>query len=79
MLVNIYNTNNEPDQLKPLTGFGKILDYVGDIQNTNIIFGNDFHVICDYFLKVPGEKPSLKKQTLAKVIQIKKKFNIADT
>ena len=42
MLINIFNANNVPDQVKALTNLGEILDCVGDIQNRNIIFGGDF-------------------------------------
>ena len=49
ILINIYNANNEPDQLKALTDLGEILDCVGDTQIKNIIFGGDFNVIFDFF------------------------------
>ena len=38
VLINIYNANNEPDQLKTLTNLGEVLECVGDIQNKNTIF-----------------------------------------
>ena len=37
--INIYITNNEPDQLKSLTDLGEILGCVSDIQDKNIVFG----------------------------------------
>ena len=37
VLINIYNANNEPDQIKTLHDLGKISDRVGDILNKNII------------------------------------------
>ena len=52
VLVNTYNANTEPDQLKTLTGLGKIIYCVYDIQNKNIIFSSDVNVIFDYFLEV---------------------------
>ena len=78
VLINIYNANNEPDQVKPLTDFGEILDSVGDIQNKNVSFSGDFNVLFDSFLEAQGGKPSLKKYTLGKTIQIKKKLNLVD-
>ena len=78
VLINIYNTNTEPDQLKTFTNLGKTFDCVGDIQNKNVIFGGDFNVIFDSFLEVQGGKPSLSKHTLAKTIQIKEKLNLDD-
>ena len=37
VLINIYNANNEPGQIKTLRDLGEISDCVGDIQNKNII------------------------------------------
>ena len=54
VLINIYNANNEPDQVKTFTDLDEILDSVGDIQNKNVVFGGDFSVIFDLFLEVQG-------------------------
>ena len=54
VLINIYNANNEPDQVKTFTDLDEILDSVGDIQNKNVVFGGDFNVIFDLFLEVQG-------------------------
>ena len=54
VLINIYNANNEPDQVKTFTDLDEILDSVGDIQNKNVVFGGDFNVISDLFLEVQG-------------------------
>ena len=37
VLINIYNANNEPDQIKTLHDLGEISDCVGNIQNESII------------------------------------------
>ena len=39
----MYNANNEPDQLKTIIDLGRFIDRVGDIQNKNIISGNNFN------------------------------------
>ena len=72
VLINIYNGNNELDQIKTLTELNKILDCVDDIQNKNIIFGSDFNIIFDLFLDAQVGNPILKKQSIAKTIQKKK-------
>ena len=66
VLINIYEANNKPDQVKTLTDLGEILDSVGDTQNKNIIFGGDFYVIFYFFLESRGGKPSLKKTYFSK-------------
>ena len=67
VLINIYNTNSEPDQLKNLADLGEILYCVGDIRNKNKTFVGNFNVIFDYFLEVQGEKASLKKAHFSKI------------
>ena len=78
VLINIYNANNEPDHLKTLADLDETIDCVGDIQNKNMIFGGDFNIISNSFFEAHRGEPSLKKNTLAKTIQIKKKFNLLD-
>ena len=77
-MINIYNANNELDQVKALTDLGEILDCVDDIQNKNIIFGSDFNKILDSFLDGQGDNPILKKHTLAKTTQIIERLNLLD-
>ena len=78
VLINIYNANNELDQVKTLTDLSQILDCVDDIQNKDIIFGGDFNIIFDSFYDAQGGSPILKKHTLAKTVQIKEKLNLVD-
>ena len=78
VLINIYNANNELDQVKTLTDLSEILDCADDIQNKNIIFGGNFNIIFDSFLDVQGGNPILKKHTIAKTIQIKERLNLVD-
>ena len=54
VVINIYKANNETDLLKTLTDLGKILHYVDNIQNKNIISRGDFNLIFDSFLKLKG-------------------------
>ena len=54
VVINIYKANNEINLLKTLTDLGKILHYVDNIQNKNIISGGDFNLIFDSFLKLKG-------------------------
>ena len=60
VLINIYNTNNELDQVKTFTDLSEILERVDNIQNKNIIFVGDFNIIFDSFLDAQGSNPILK-------------------
>ena len=72
VLINIYNANTESEQL------GTLLDKVKDIQSKNIVLGGDFNVIFVISLESLGGDPCLKKKSIAKLIQIKEKFDLCD-
>ena len=57
VLINIYNANNEPDQLNSLNDLGEITDCIGDFQNKNTFFGGDVNVIFDSILEAQEGEP----------------------
>ena len=78
VLINIYNANTESEQLETLLDLVSIIDKVKDIQSKNIVLGGDFNVIFDISLESLGGNPCLKKKSIAKLIQIKEKFDLCD-
>ena len=78
VLINIYNANTEFEQLESLSDLVSIIDKVKDIQSKNIVLGGDFNVIFDISLESLGGNPCLKKKSIAKLIQIREKFNLCD-
>ena len=78
VLINIYNANTESEQLQTLLDLVSIIDKVKDIQSKNIVLGGDFNVIFDISLESLGGNPCLKKKSIAKLIQIKEKFDLCD-
>ena len=45
MLINIYNSNTESEQLHTLNDLINILETFEDIQNKSVVLGGDFKVI----------------------------------
>ena len=78
VLINVYNTSTEQEQLKTLSDLVSILGKVKDIQNKNIVIGGDLNVIFDISRTSLGGNPCLKKKSLEKMIQIKEKFNLCE-
>ena len=78
VLINIYNTNTESEQLKTLSDLVSIIDKVKDFQSKNIVLGGDFNFIFDISLESLGGNPCLKKESIVKLIQIKEKFDLYD-
>ena len=78
VLINIYNANTEFEQLESLSDLVSIIDKVKDIQSKNIVLGGDINVVFDISLESLGGDPCLKKKSIAKLIQIREKFNLCD-
>ena len=55
-LTNIYNGDTELEQIKSLSDLLGILDKVKDIQNKNLVLGEEFNVIFDISLNAMFKK-----------------------
>ena len=78
LLINLYNDNNENDQLKTLDILDKLLDEHDIEGECHPIFGGDFNVIFDTLLDASGGNPTLKKRSLAKILHINEKLDVCD-
>ena len=48
LLINFHNSNTEPEQLSTFSTLQKLFEKVDDYSKTNIAFGGDFNLICDW-------------------------------
>ena len=55
-----------------------MLEKINDINNKSIVFGGDFNLFFEAKLDAQGGNLALKKKSLAKLIQIKEKFDLCD-
>ena len=78
LLINLYNANTENEELSTLSDLSNVLDKIGDINNKSIVFGGDFDLFFKAKLEAYVGNRVLKKKSLAKLIQIKKKFALSD-
>ena len=78
MLIKIYNSNEESEQLHTLNDLISILETFEDVQNKNVVLGGDFNVILNSSLVSEGDKPVIKKRTIAKLIQITENLDLCD-
>ena len=78
VLINIYNCNTESQELLTLIELHKILQNVDDIGNKNIIIGGDFNFHFNSKLEAKRGKPTLKKKTIGKMIELIKCFELCD-
>ena len=77
ILINIYNANTETEQLSTLIQLNDMLINVKNI-NKNIILGGDFNMHFDSKLETKSGKPVLKKQSIAKMVELLENFDLCD-
>ena len=75
ILIKLYSTNTEYKQLGILFNLSNMLQKNNDINNKST---GDFNLFLEARLEATGENPVLKKKYLAKLIQIKEKFDLCD-
>ena len=78
LIVNVYNHNQENDQVELLKKMNDALDTFGDLTDHDIIVSGDFNFIYDANLDAKGGNPSLKLRSLAKVTEICEKYDLCD-
>ena len=78
VLINIYNANTESEQLLTLNDLINILETFEDIQEKSVVLGGDFNVIFNPSLDSEGGKLVIKRETMAKLIQIVGTLDLCD-
>ena len=78
VLINIYICNTESQQILTLTELHKILQNVDNIGNKNIIIGRDFNFQFNSKLEAKRGKPTLKKKSIGKIIELIQSFELCD-
>ena len=78
VLVNLYNANTEPEQLKTLCKLDQLLDDFSINNSQNIILAGDFNFFFDLKLEASGGTPTLKKQSISNFIQLTGKCDLVD-
>ena len=78
LLINLYNGNTEPEQLKILESLSKVLKDFQDISEKSIIFARDFDLFFDQKLESAGGNPTLKKLAVSKLVELKESLNLYD-
>ena len=75
-LANIYNPNTETEQVTTLHYLDKMLETIKKLYEKHIVLAGDFHFSLDIFLDSYEGKPTLKKKSIAKFIELKEKFDL---
>ena len=78
LLINLYNDNIETDQLTTLEVLDNLLDNHDTDGDCFPIFGGDMNIIFDVLLDASGGNPTLKKRSIAKMLNINEKLDVCD-
>ena len=78
LLVNLYNSNTEPEQLETLHELQTILLKFDTNEYNHIIFSGDFNIFFNASLKTTGGNAKLKTGTVGKFLELKDKFDLCD-
>ena len=71
LLVNLYNSNAEREQLETLNELETILLKFDNNEYIHIIFSGDFNTFCDASLEAKGGNAKLKTPTVSKFFELK--------
>ena len=77
-LINIYNENNEIDQVRLLQQVDEQIEQLDVDSETNIVLGGDFNFYFDKNLEAIGGNPQTKLKSLAAFLKIKEKYDLCD-
>ena len=78
VLVNFYNENDEANQLKLFEKLEKSLEKFTDMDQKEMILAGDFNFVFDLQLDADGGNPKLKKNSIARFLKSKEKYDIID-
>ena len=73
--IYIYNPNSETEQVATLHDLDKMLETIKDLHEKQIVLAGDFNFFFDTLLESYGGKPTLKKTSIAKFIEL---INLCD-
>ena len=78
MIINVYNNNNEKEQVETLKKIDILMESFNDINDYFIVIGGDWNFILDKRLDAYGGNPKLKLNSIAEHTKLKNKFLLCD-
>ena len=78
VLVNIYNANNEVEQVQVLSELSELMKNINFSEENRIVLAGDLDVFLDSTLEMKGGKPSLKQNSVAKLLELKEEYDLCN-
>ena len=70
-MINLYNANTENEQIDVLSSLSKLLEDFDISLTKQLVMAGDFNLFFNSKLEAQGGNPTLKKKSLAKLIEFK--------
>ena len=78
VLTNIHNANTEVEQVQVLTKLSQLLKNINFLEENRKVLAGDLNVCFDSKLGTKGSKPSQKQKSVAKLLELKKEYDLCD-
>ena len=78
ILINLYNANTKKEQINVFSKMFALLKKFDINPKIQIIMVGDFNLLFDSKLDAQGGNPTMKKKSLAKLIELKEPYDLCD-
>ena len=78
ILINLYNASTEKEQIDVLSSLFELLEEFDTNPRKQLVMTGDFNLFFDSKLEAQGGNPTLKKKSLAKLIEFKETYDLCD-
>ena len=75
-MINLYNANTENEPINVLSCLFKLLEDLDISLIKQLVMTGDFNLIINSKLKAQGGNPTLRKESLAKLIELKESYDL---
>ena len=77
-MINLYNANTENEQIDVLSSLSKLLEDFDRSLRKQLVMARDFSLFFNSKLEAQGGNITLKKKSLAKLIEFKETYDLCD-
>ena len=77
-MINLYNANTENEQIDVLSTFFELLEEFDISPTKQLVMAEDFNLFFNSKLEAQGGNPTLKKKSLAKLIEFKETYDLCN-
>ena len=78
ILINLYNANTENEQINVMSSLFELLGEYDISPTKQLVMAGDFNLFFNSKLEAQGGNPTLKKKSLAKLIEFKETYDLCD-